>query len=168
MTKHKSTIFSNTSSNQIPNQVKPDASITDGAGTTTESPARHRKIIRGFQQSQSTKVLPNNPNTTNHTANNNNVTITSEVGGQNYKPPQQLTCQSYESSAKKFTTSHRGKLLKNTQFDKSQNQTQESQAFTENTVTEGQDFSKTPIGEFQSVDDLTKAKRKAHIAKTQS
>jgi len=50
--KHKSIII------QAPASVKPDGSTSDAA---TESPSKHRKIIRGFQQSKSTKVLA--PNT---------------------------------------------------------------------------------------------------------
>ena len=50
--KHKSIII------QAPASVKPDGSTSDAA---TESPSKHRKIIRGFQQSKSTKILA--PNT---------------------------------------------------------------------------------------------------------
>ena len=45
---------------QAPASVKPDGSTDDGAAEktfTVESPAKHRKIIRSFQQSKSTKVL---------------------------------------------------------------------------------------------------------------
>lgn len=55
--KHKSIII------HPPVSVKPDGSTADDADTekaNTESPSKHRKIIRGFQHSKSTKVLPPN------------------------------------------------------------------------------------------------------------
>ena len=52
--------------------------------TYTESPSKHRKIIRGFQQSKSTKVLP--PNTVQLEKSikplTNNMTILTEASEQ--------------------------------------------------------------------------------------
>lgn len=92
--KHKSIII------QAPvNGGKPESSTADDAVTekaNTESPSKHRKIIRGFQHSKSTKVLP--PNTVQLEKQikplTNNVTILTEMNEQN----KQMDLMSQEKS----------------------------------------------------------------------